>query len=261
MKMLNDEQFKKMYKELHLINDDDTFIQLHRSCKNRNQCWQNAEDRIPADGDEWGVSRPWIGRYYDKLRLHIIGINMNEYAGYNGIIKCVNIAIDELNQNIKKNLVSPTYGGTNVFSRIGTCAAIFAEKEKLMNPNWVYSTLPGKEIANGFDFIAYNNHIKCAPIDNDSKPTNEMWDECGKYILRGEIEFINPKTILLFGISENFKNFNNNILDEKIELNRCKEISSGIGRIAGREIKIYVVPHPRVLSDESIDDLYNLVKQ
>lgn len=61
MKNLDDD-FKKMYAELGLIDDNRQSLPLHLFCMNRLECWLSAQDRFPSDNDQWShISRPWVG--------------------------------------------------------------------------------------------------------------------------------------------------------------------------------------------------------
>lgn len=103
------------------------------------------------------------------------------------------------------------------------------------------------EVVRAFNFLAYTNHIKCSPTNEErSKPNWQMWEHCGVFILKKEMEMIHPKVLLILGTSDNQYQLVNKVLDS----NNTQTISSS-GKIEvkqasfdGQPIKLVIAPHP-----------------
>ena len=79
---VTNKQFKNLYTKLGLINSNGVIITLHSDCPFSNKCWKDIQDRKPANDGFWTITRPWVGKNYNKLKLLVLGINMNEYGSY-----------------------------------------------------------------------------------------------------------------------------------------------------------------------------------
>lgn len=241
---VTDKQFKNLYTKLGLINSNGTIITLHSDCPFSNKCWKNIQDRKPANDGFWTITRPWVGKSYNKLKLLVLGINMNEYGSYNGAINLINWTKNEIGNGKRKMFVSKTYSGTFLFHRMGSYITSFVEKAGLIKPTWVNNYPLPKDIVTALDYISYTNHIKCSPIGEKSKPTYEMWENCGNFILKNEIKELQPIKILVLGNSDNFNYLNQKVLDKSISLKWKGKIGIGIGYLNEKQIEITVVLHP-----------------
>jgi hypothetical protein len=241
---MKDMEFKKIYAELNLSDKNGTMLPLHNSCPNCNICWQNIQDRKPANDAFWTITRPWVGKKYDELKIMVIAINMNEYGSYDGAINLINWTKEEIGRGKIKMFVSETYPGTFLFHRMGSYITAFVENANLINPTWQGDYPSSNDIVSSLDYISYTNHIKCSPVGEKSKPSFQMWDNCGNYILKKEIEILEPHKILVLGNSDNFNYFNANVLDNKISLEWQGKVGTGNGFVNNKEVEITVVPHP-----------------
>lgn len=241
---MKDKEFKKVYSELKLSDNNGTMLTLHSDCPNCNNCWKNIQDKKPRDDGFWTVTRPWVGKKYNELKLLVIGVNMNEYGSYDGAINLINWTKEEIGRGKIKMFVSETYSGTFLFHRMGSYITAFVENNKLLKPTWKTHYPNSDDIIASLDYISYTNHIKCSPVGEKSKPTSQMWENCGKFILRKEVEVLEPNKILVLGISDNFDYLNKNILDNKISLKWKGKIGIGNGFVNNKKIEITVVPHP-----------------
>jgi hypothetical protein len=241
-----DQQFKNLYEKLGLIKSDGTMITLHSDCPFSDKCWKNIQDRKPVkEGKFWTITRPWVGENYEDFRLLVVGINMNEYGCYDCAIELVNQAKKEYEEGYTKNFMTETYSGTFLFHRMASYVNALIEKEGIYKPNWGNDGFPSKQdLIKSFDFFAFTNHIKCSPIEENSKPTYEMWENCGRFILKNEINVLEPSKILVLGKEENFYYFNQKVLDEPISLEWKGNIGLGKGHINNKQVEIIVVPHP-----------------
>ena len=134
---ITDNDFKKIYSELGLVDDNGAMLTLHSDCPNCNSCWQKIQDRKPRNDGFWTITRPWVGKKYNDLKLLVIGVNMNEYGSYDGAINLINWTKKEIGQGKIKMFVSKTYSGTFLFHRMGSYITAFAERAKLIKPTWI----------------------------------------------------------------------------------------------------------------------------
>jgi len=252
------ERFKKLYSELGLIDNDGEMLTLHSDCQNFSYCWQNIQNRKPENDGFWTITRPWIGQKYSELELLVIAINMNEYGSYEGAINLIEQTKVEIEQGRRKMFVSDTYSGTFLFHRMGSYVTAFAEKAELLKPTWIEDYPSPPDIVSALEFISYTNHVKCSPTGEKSKPSYQMWERCGNFILKPEIELLSPKRLLVLGNSDNFYYLNHNVLDTEIALKWQGKIGIGNGYINKKSIEIFVVPHPASFGGNSSEIMNDL---
>lgn len=255
---MTDRKFKKLYSELGLIDNNGKMLTLHSDCPNCNNCWQNIQDRKPGNDGFWTITRPWIGEKYSDLKLLVIGVNMNEYGSYDGAINLLNQTKIEIGQGKRKMFISDTYPGTFLFHRMGSYVTAFAEKAKLLKPIWIKNYPLPTDIVSALEYISYTNQIKCSPIGEKSKPTYQMWEHCGNYILKKEIELLQPNKILVLGNSDNLNSLNQKVLDKVISLKWKGKIGVGNGFVNEKLIEIIVVPHPASFGGNSSEIMNDL---
>ena len=263
------EKLDKMYSSLGVFN-----VSLETKCKNAHSCWNGIEDRMRKNdfgGDKVDCNyaklySPWVGTSYDKLKLFILGINMNDCGGYDAEIWLAKYAMEAILQGKRKiNFGNLDYPGTMFWHRVAVYAVAFLENAKLMKPNWQGDHFPSKEdVAKAFEYFAITNSIKCSPklsVENDkSKPISTMWEHCPEFILKEEIGVLKPDKILICGNSNNIAYFKRNVLDTPCNLKNYSHIQKGIGQINGREIEIFVIPHPAAFGGTNVQILQSLIK-
>lgn len=247
-----EEKFIKLYSDIELIGENKEIKTLHSNCPNCNICWSDIESKKPGDDGFWTISKPWIGKNYSKLRLLAIGINMNEYGSYDGLNKLINWSKEQILEGKRKMFVTANYSGTFLFHRLGCYSTAFAEAASLLQSDWKNSCPLPRDIDLAFDLIAYTNQIKCSPVGDKSKPSYQMWENCGKFIFRKEIKVLNPNKILILGTSDNLHYFNKYVLDSEININWNGNVGTGIGFVNKKEIKIYVLPHTSSFGGNSL---------
>jgi len=169
---------------------------------------------------------------------------MNEYGSYDGAINLINKTKVEIEQGKRKMFVSDTYPGTFLFHRMGSYVTAFVENASLLKPTWNNNYPLPSDIVAALDFISYTNQIKCSPVGKKSKPTYQMWERCGDFILKQEIELLKPNKILVLGNSDNFNFLNQKVLDKMTTLKLKGKIGVGNGIINEKMVDIFVVPHP-----------------
>jgi len=263
---MKDNKILEVYTKLGLNSSKGNLCTLHTECPNSSYCWQNAQNRIPSHAN-WTISRPWIGPKYNELGLLAIGINMNNYGDYDAIVELIERTKKELLQGKTKMFREKDgYSGTFLFHRMGSYVTAIAESESLLTPTWRKNFPLHKDIVPALDFISYINHIKCSPRNlkkNDrSEPTEEMWEKCGGFILKQEIELLKPKKILVLGKSQNYTHLNNLVFNNTISMDWDEGIGIGKGLFNNRIIDIIVVPHPTSFGGNKrkiIVDLRNLL--
>ena len=256
------------YKDLNIAE-----INLQNKCKFCDDCWSKIGHRKWTDevlknytdrDKPINISFPWIGRFYEKYKILVIGVNMNGYGGYDAFKLLVDYAISELKVGKKKLFKSKDYPGTLYYHRLLSYASILLEKYKIVEET-KDGLFPNKEtLIKTFDFISITNSIKCSPRGERGKPTNEMWNNCPTYILKEELKILKPKTVLILGKSDNYKYFKNNVLDELILEKRTNKIISGKGRLNSNELEYFIIPHPASFGGTSpsiLNDFKKIIKE
>lgn len=234
--MIFDREFRTLYKNLGLLSTASNIKSLHRDCINCSICWSNIEsDRFPPENDEaYTVSRPFVGQYYKQNRLAILGINLNEYGGYDAYYKLLDKAKKQLSMGKKKLFRSNSYSGSIVYHRMMTYASIILNDQH--QPS-------GEDLSNNIDNIAFLNHIQCSPIGEKSKPSEQMWENCGSHILRKELAILRPEDLLVLGTTDNLTN-TLNILTDVANTYHSKEIRIYEASLSSSKIRVIAICHP-----------------
>lgn len=231
---------------------------LHADCQFAGECWRE-EQRPRYDGSydlrEWTrLPRPWIGPRFEELRLLCLGVNMNESGGRDECEKLVSEARKKIRKGFKKVHFdeAPAYAGTNFYYRMGAYAAEIAAANGLAGfrsddePNPSHS-----QVADVYDYLAYTNHVKCSPHNSKrSEPTDKMWQNCGRFILRRELLCLEPRIVLILGSSRNHDYFTATVVDANsfVQTRLIGSVVIGQAKIDGRGLGLVTVPHPSVFS-------------
>ena len=246
--MYSDDTFKQVYGLAGVVSPNGDPLPLHLVCERKEICWADSAHRVPTnDNGNSGISRPWVGSEYGKLRLLAIGENLNHYGGFCAITGLVISARKELltgRRRLRFENVYSKYPGTLLFHRLESYASVFAKVKGFTSFNSSEGFPSQDEVQNAFDFIAYTNHIKCSPTGNKSEQTKGMWDNCGKQFLREEIKILKPESIIILGKSDNLRSVDSKVLDKPCSWLQHGLVASGTGTIDGREVKLFSVPHP-----------------
>jgi hypothetical protein len=260
-------QFIQLYRNLNFISQEGRGLPIHRACANREACWEDAAGRFPQDNEEWShISKPWIGPEYEKLRLAVIGINLNGYGGINALIELTEDAKDLIKEGWRRlrfGSSSDEYAGSFLWHRMGCYAVAIGEHYGAIKPTWGDDgyPIPG-DVSRAFDLISFVEHIKCSPVGDLSKPTPAMWGFCGKYILRDELSLLQPTQLLVLGTSDNAWFLQERVLDSTLKDNmQFGSVTRGKGEINGSPVTVWTVPHPQSfggISKSILDDLRNV---
>lgn len=263
-------QFIQLYCNLNLISQEGRGLPIHRACANREACWEGVSGRLPPDNEEWShISQPWIGPEYEKLRLAVIGINLNGCGGINALISLTEEAKESIAAGWRRVRFGNTveeYGGSFFWHRMGCYAVAIGEHYGAIRPMWDDDgyPIPG-DVSRAFDLISFVEHIKCSPIGDLSKPTPAMWESCGKHILRDELSLLQPAHLLVLGISDNAWFLQERVLDSTLKDNmQFGSVTRGKGEINGSPVTVWTVPHPQSfggISKSILDDLRNALHQ
>ena len=245
------QNFIKLYQKLNLISKTGKGLPLHRVCSNREECWKNAVDRIPPDHDDWShISQPWKGSRYEELRLVAIGENLNEYGGLNALAELTEEAKDLILKGFRRvrfHASFDEYPGSLLWHRLGCYSAVIGESLGVITPKWGRDDYPEpKDVAAAFEWIAFTEHVKCAPRGEKSKPTPAMWERCGVHILREELILLEPKHILVLGQSNNAWFLSERVFDSKWkEEKKIGSVTVAKSELGGKSANIWIVPHPQ----------------
>ncbi|MCX7113415.1 MAG: hypothetical protein NTX45_25585 [Proteobacteria bacterium] len=250
------DNFKALYLELGL-GDKSTgnLAALHKVCPNAKKCWNPNEIPVLEDDSlderDWTeISHPWIGEKFQELKLLCLGINMNSHGGFSACCGLVDGACDEMLKGavrVRFGHSFKEYPGTLLFHRMGMYSALIAQATGVPVQLDERRLPTQNEVVRAFEFIAYTNHIKCSPTNKElSKPNWQMWEHCGAFILKKEMEMLQPKILLILGTGDNQYQIVNKLLGS----NSTQTISTS-GKIEvkqasfdGQPIKLVIVPHP-----------------
>ena len=223
---------------------------LRKVCEHRSECWKQFEG---TEGKTC-LSRPWIGKHFEQSRVLVLGINMNDDHGWDECYNLIECAQREMREGRTVHFRRGTrgaenyYSGSRLFYRVAQIGAIAAQLCSV-SPRQELPDDP-RQIVDGFDWIAYTNHIKCSPTSRNggdrSKPSLEMWQHCGSHVLLREVEILCPDCIVLFGSGDNYWYFREKLLDKTpdIPLQKFGHVKVETGLIHNRRVKLLGVPHP-----------------
>jgi hypothetical protein len=258
--------FLDLYKRLNILSRAGEELSLYRMCPNREDCWQNAKDRVPPKDNDWcTISYPWVGPRYEELRLVAIGENLNEYGGLNALVELIEEAKDLIlngYRRVRFHAAFDKYPGSFLWHRLGCYAVALGASRGVMTPKWDTDGYPvPKDVSTAFDWIAFTEHIKCAPQGEKSKPTVAMWERCGTHILREELMLLEPKHILVLGQSNNAWFLAEHVFDSKWrDEKKIGAVRMAKGELGGKSVKIWVVPHPQSFGGAAKSIFDDLVK-
>lgn len=215
---------------------------LHDVCLHSKNCWKGLSTAHHQEDERAKIYHPYIGEKYQDLKLLCLGINMNNYGGFDACDNLVKKARDEMeNGAIKVRFGNnyKEYSGTYLYHRMGVYSKIIAE---------AFGISESLTHISAFDFIAYTNHVKCSPKNGKrSKPCWEMWNNCGDFILKKELEILQPNILLVLGKSDNYWWLNEKVFDKGCTeppippLRRVRLVKT---KLDGRDLKVIVMPHP-----------------
>jgi hypothetical protein len=257
MSALSEHDFRKIYSELGLVKDTGEIGNILReSCMKSHECWR----ALNPVNDDFGISNPWIGKQYHLSRILVLGINMNKCGNWNACSELVELARAELHEGKYKHFIQPNYRGTLFYYRIAHLGTAISQIMKGTFSGRVQGE--AKDVAEGFDWVSYTNQIKCSPQSKRSKPSEEMWQNCGAHILRKELNILLPQIVIIFGRSDNYYYFCNRVFD-KDSIQYFPDIDLAhfaIGNVNGRRVKILAIPHPSAINgrrDETYHSVHN----
>lgn len=140
------------------------------------------------------------------------------------------------------------YAGTLLFHRMGIYSALIAQARGLTVQLDKEGLPTQNEVVRAFEFLAYTNHIKCSPANDErSKPNWRMWEQCGAFILKQEMLLLQPEVLLILGTSDNQNQFVNKVLDSNNTTKKTPpvgKIEVKQGSFNGQPINLVIVPHP-----------------
>jgi hypothetical protein len=238
------------YKALGLVDASGKCFPLHKGCSQTSECWKEAQPRIPEADNDWNlIYAPYFGEQYERTRLLIVAENMYEFGDWRAVDKLVSGAKEEIaaeNTRVRFGNDWKKYPGSFLWHRVGSYSAAFAERlGQMSGMNWLTNGFPDfPDVCRGFDYLAFTNHVKCSPAGGRSKPTPRMWANCGRHILRQEIELASPSCLLVLGTGCNRRAFDRHVFSKK----NCRA-KIGLAIVGGRwiedtRIAFVALPHP-----------------
>ncbi|MDD4985317.1 MAG: uracil-DNA glycosylase family protein [Dehalococcoidales bacterium] len=177
-------EFLKVYKGIGLTGYQNRKLSLHRSCRNRNDCWPYPPLRRGKYG---GIIQPYVGPGYDTTRLAIVAINNRinvDPVCFESEYHYVRDAADGIRDGNKQGIYYYAAYWASVLLKIRS-----TNEDR---PLILSDILKNK--------IAWAQAIKCNPPDTPNQnPYPSMLRKCPAHILRHELEILNPRRILVLG--------------------------------------------------------------
>lgn len=253
-----------LYKEKGYINNMGGATSICNTCDFSNSCYEGQEERKPDKiNKEWSeIILPWIGKSYTKYKIAFLGINPNEDGGLFQAYKLIEEAKKEMLEGITKvNFgyvhasgvrIGKKYKGTFLWHRMAAYtksikSALSCDPDDLMKAyelNNIENFEPQK-VANEFDSIVFLNHIKCSPLNERSKPSSKMWENCGGNVLLEELKILRPEYLILLGTGDNLWALIHHTLKEhNLSFSEYKEMKYINTTVLGFSTKIIAIPHP-----------------
>ena len=249
-----------LYTEKGLIDSSNNAVPLCDTCIHSSECYKGFENRKPSlTHPEWSyLSVPWIGANYNKNKIAVLGINPNEDGGLDQLYKLIDCAKGELSEGITKVNFGyvyengKKYKGTFLWHRMAAYtkvvrSALSCEKGDIYTEQSLMEmkNFDPKSISDEFDNMTYLNHIKCSPLGELSKPTNMMWENCGKHILLEELKIIRPGWLIVFGTGDNLWAFQKHLLEgNHTSCEASGKLKYFKTTALGFKMNVIAIPHP-----------------
>jgi len=248
--MTRETAYTDCYRALGLMDAPEKCFPLHKGCSQTGECWNEAQSRIPKADDDWNfIYAPFFGAHYERTRLFIVAENMYEFGGWRAVDELVAGAKEEIAAGISRVRFQndwKKYPGSFLWHRLGSYGAAFAEHlGQIAGVKWLENGFPDfPDVCRGFDYLAFTNHVKCSPTGSRSKPTPQMWANCGRHILRREIKLASPSCLLVVGTAWNRWAFGSHVFSEVNYRTKTGLAFVGEGKIEGKQIAFVSLPHP-----------------
>lgn len=217
-----DEALKDVYATRGLLRDGRA-IHLPTACPNHGACWSAvAASRIPVLGHSAGeLSAPWIGPRYSEGRLLVVLENLRDFGGWD-LRDSAEVGMRYLGRCARHGFAhghrilfrGNGYAGTSVWCQAVSYAATWLAAEGLLSTAWSGDRVPGPALAETMDLIGLIQHVKCSPHEHRSNANEAMWANCGRHVLRPELDVLRPRHLLVVGRDRNAGALRTHVLPE-----------------------------------------------
>jgi hypothetical protein len=176
-------------------------------CPNAESCWDKANDgqrRAPRepttpeseDSENGGIFLPWVGPQYKRGGVVIIGINLN-ITGDGETDLLIEHAITWQRYVGRFRLGVGGEGG----SRYGVATAQSAQALVAWTTGRKVpaAAAPGSQLIDAVLQTSRLQAVKCVPRRSRSEPFPQMWDHCPSFLLRDELDILEPAALLVLG--------------------------------------------------------------
>lgn len=219
-------ELEALYERLGFLDGDGAGRALHEHCERRERCWPEHRAACrpdPSKVESHGVL-PWVGRYYARTRLVVIGLNMNENGGIDAQYGGVQRAQRELHRRSRLRFGNPfvRYRGTffdvRMLMYVWRCLRAVdlgpwqdVTDEELLAVGGDPDHPRRSEYADGYEWVALTNIVKCNPRARASadastatfpergSPLPEMLAACPGHVFARELEVLRPRLVLALG--------------------------------------------------------------
>jgi len=202
--MIEQSDFIDLYNALN-INVDKP---LRKTCPSAHKCWEKKQETF----NEYCVSDPYIGKYYDENKILFVAINfrgVGEIGAFEWLIEAdmnnpdSEGVVEQLLAGKKKVFKQEGYGGTLLFYIIGATAVCLLQNlgnEKFQMPANKKEAPTPEELAEVFRYLSIVQLVKCSPDKTErNNPNPQMYSECPDLLLSKEFEILKPEIVILLG--------------------------------------------------------------
>lgn len=163
---------------------------LFAVCPHSPACWEGqTQPMYPA-----GVSAPWVGVRYCERRIAIIGTNFDRWGG-------LGAHWDICRSHISAQLAGKPGKDGRFFATgaMAYAAAVDACLDGDGDRVECGPELDPKVLARTWNSCAFLEAVKCSPPVARGRPTAPMMERCPPFLLREELEILEPRVVILLG--------------------------------------------------------------
>ena len=169
----------------------DRDLTLTRCCPHCQECWRDTSP--PVNLHDSGIALPWVGKRYFETRIVILGINLDNVGGLAANYWVCEDHIRSMGQGKRGKANLPFSRNAMLSLRL-----VLARRQGNELPA-DEATAPNESLADLWEQCAFLEAIKCSPDTDRSYPTEAMFANCPEFLVKEELEILEPSVILLFG--------------------------------------------------------------
>lgn len=222
-------------------------VDLSCSCPKSRECWASAPD--PEDPVNSGIALPWIGRSYFDTRVALLGMNFNNFGGLAAHYYVCEDHIRSMEEGRRGKNGEAFSRGAMQYLRV-----VLANMDREAIPT-DQDSVSNEALAAIWERCAYVQTIKCAPGTERSNPTEAMIANCPEFLLKEELEILNPSVILLFGRSDLRDVVRPwSVPEDGYGMEEGPHLERNRAVIGGRDVTLFSLNHPSSQNSRYVSD-------